>query len=148
MSEYKIQLEWTKKDGQPYHRMATLNSKEDGIPEITAVTPPEFGNGIPNHWSPEHLFVASSVSCFFTTLLKISDDSNLKIKDLKISATGLLEETDAGSIISKIDLYPVLTLESEKFEKKTKRILEKAEENCLVSKSIRSSVILHPEINW
>ena len=39
---------------------------------IEVATPPQFPLGIPEKWSPEHLYTAAAVSCFMTTFLAIA----------------------------------------------------------------------------
>ena len=49
---------------------------------IEVATPPEFPKGMPNIWSPEHLFTASVSSCLMTTFLAIAENSKLEFSGL------------------------------------------------------------------
>ncbi|HRG17845.1 MAG TPA: hypothetical protein PLP39_02030 [Flavobacterium lutivivi] len=57
---YSVNLKWES------DRKGIMSS-----PELTTIievaTPPEFEKGMPNVWSPEHLFTAAVISCFMTT---------------------------------------------------------------------------------
>ncbi|NMC05810.1 MAG: OsmC family protein [Candidatus Lokiarchaeota archaeon] len=147
MSEYKVEVEWLPDPASPYKRMARMGSAADKLPEVTCVTPPEFKKGIPNHWSPEHLFVSSCAACFFTTFTSISDSSALSLKTFKVKATGILAKDKAGKeAMTRIDLYPEIVVEKDADIEKAKRIAEKAEANCLIANSMKSEIVVHPAI--
>ena len=137
---YNIHLKW-KND-----RKGMMSSPE--LPTIIEVaTPPEFDKGIPNIWSPEHLFTASVISCFMTTFLAIAEYSKLDFISFECNAEGILEKIDGKYLMTKIILKPTLTIaELDKIEK-AQRVLEKSEAACLISNSIKSDVELKPTIN-
>lgn len=147
MSTYSLDIEWLPEEGVPYKRMARLSATPDGLPDITVVTPPEFKKGIPNHWNPEHLFVASSAACFFTTFLSISDASNLALASFRVSATGTLgKNADGQQAIITIDLHPVVKVQKDADVAKAEKIIQKAENNCLISNSMKTTVSVHPAV--
>lgn len=120
-------------------------------PELTTTievaTPPEFDKGMPNIWSPEHLFTAAVISCFMTTFLAIAAYSKLDFISFECNAEGILEKIDGKYLMTKIILKPTLTIaELDKYEK-AQRVLEKSEAACLISNSIKSEVQLQPTIN-
>ncbi|MFO7444817.1 MAG: OsmC family protein [Ignavibacteriaceae bacterium] len=123
------------------------NISADGMPDVTVATPPEFPKGVPDIWSPEHLFVASVNICLMTTFLAIADNSNLQFKSFSSKAKGKLEKVDGKFAISEIELNPSVTVTQEKDVERAKRIIDKAEQNCLISNSIKSKIILNPEVN-
>jgi peroxiredoxin-like protein len=137
---YNIHLKW-KND-----RKGMMSSPE--LPTMIEVaTPPEFDKGIPNIWSPEHLFTASVISCFMTTFLAIAEYSKLDFISFECNAEGILEKIDGKYLMTKIILKPTLTItELDKIEK-AQRVLEKSETACLISNSIKSDVELKPTIN-
>lgn len=113
---------------------------------ITVATPPEFPKGEPDIWSPEHLYVAAVNSCLMTTFLAIADNSNLDFVSFDSSATGRLEKIEGTLMISEIELKPVIVLKDEKIKGRALRIIEKSERACLISNSMKSKIILSPEI--
>jgi organic hydroperoxide reductase OsmC/OhrA len=135
---YSTQVEW--KEG----RIGELTS--EGFPDIKVATPPEFKKGVPNIWSPEHLFVASINICLMTTFLAIAENSSLEFVSYTSEAKGKLEKVDGKYIISEVELKPVVQIKDEKYKEKTIRILEKSEKGCLISNSARSKIILNPQI--
>ena len=123
-----------------------IMSSPDLDTKIAVATPPEFDKGIPNIWSPEHLFTASVVSCFMTTFLAIAEYSKLEYIKFSCNAEGILEKIDGKYLMTKIILKPELTIaELDKMER-AQRILEKSEAACLISNSIKSEIELHTKI--
>ncbi|MDP4147956.1 MAG: OsmC family protein [Bacteroidota bacterium] len=114
---------------------------------IEVATPPEFAKGIPGVWSPEHLLVAAVNSCLMTTFLAIAENSGLKFVNFESKATGKLEKVDGKYMISEIILTPVLSIESSADEQRAIRVLQKSEDACLISNSVKSRIIFQPQIN-
>jgi len=137
---YQVDITW-KQD-----RMGLLSSPEltnlekAGNNDIEVATPPEFPNGIPGIWSPEHLFTAAVSSCLMTTFLSIAENSKLEFTHFECRSKGKLEKVDGKLMMSEIILEPSVTIINESDREKTERILNKAEAACLISNSIRSKV--------
>jgi len=137
--EYQVDLDW--KEG----RIGTMSSPELDE-KIEVATPPQFDGGVEGIWSPEHLFVSSVSSCFMTTFVAIAEYSKLKFENLKVNAIGKLSKQDGKFVVSEITLNPELTITDEKFVDKAKRIMEKAEEACLITRSIKTSIHFEPTV--
>jgi peroxiredoxin-like protein len=139
---------------QVHHYTTTVTWEKDRIgnlasptlPDITVATPPEFNKGVPNIWSPEHLFVASANICLMTTFLAIAENSKFEFKSFKSEATGKLENVDGILMISNIELKPVIEIADENKKEKAIRLIEKSEKHCLISNSMKSKIILSPTI--
>ena len=113
---------------------------------MSVAAPPEF-KGHENIWTPERLFVAAVSSCFMTTFLAVAELSKLDFAGFKASATGKLEKAEGrGLAITQVTIRPRLTLLHDRDVERARKILEKAERNCLISDSINSTVVLEPEI--
>lgn len=127
-------------------RIGELSSP--GIQEkIEVATPPQFPGGVDGIWSPEHLYTASVVSCFFTSFTAIAEYSKLDYVDLEIQSSGSMTRNEDGKyVMSSVTLKPALTIEDESKEKKAYRILEKAEKICLITRSIQSEIIFEPTV--
>jgi len=123
-----------------------LRITSDNLPAIEAGAPPEF-KGREGNWSPEHLFVASLNSCYSLTLLAIAEFSKVPIISFSSTAKGKLEKI-AGSTyqVTEIVVKPRVVVASANDLARMPRILEKAKENCFVSNSIKSAIIILPEI--
>lgn len=136
---YNVNLRWNA------GRKGIITSPELPI-SIEVATPPEFEGGIPNIWSPEHLFTASVVSCFMTTFLAISTYSKVDFTSFNCNSDGILEKVDGKFLMTKIILKVDLIISKSDQLEKAKRVLEKSEAACLISNSIKSEVILETNI--
>lgn len=137
--EYEVDLQW--KEG----RIGVLSS--DKLDDrIEVATPPEFPGGIEGIWSPEHLFVASVSSCFMTSFTAVAEYSKLSFEELAVPATGIMSNESGKYVITEIILKPELTITDETKKDKALRILQKAEEICLITRSIKTEVKMEPSI--
>ncbi|MEF8874074.1 MAG: OsmC family protein [Candidatus Thermoplasmatota archaeon] len=107
--------------------------------------PVEFG-GTEGLMNPEDAFVGSLAMCYSITLRSTLEKMKLELEDFELETTGVLEDTDNGSMITKIDLIPRVKLKSEDDRKKVERALKLAKKNCLISQSMSSEISLKPEI--
>lgn len=137
--EYNVNLSW--KEG----RVGRLSSPELND-EFNVATPPPFSGGVEGIWSPEHLFVSSVSSCFMTTFLAIAKYSKLSYEDIEVEAIGRLGKVDGKFMVTEIVLKPELMITDQKLADKAKRIMEKAEKACLITRSIRSEIIFEPKV--
>jgi organic hydroperoxide reductase OsmC/OhrA len=135
---YNVSIKWD--DG----RTGTLSA--ESLPDIKVATPPEFPKGVEGIWSPEHLFVSSAAVCLMTTFLSIAENSSLPFSSFKCKAEGKLEKVDGNVMISEIELKPELVIPEEKYFEKAGRIIEKSEKMCLISNSMKTKIILNPDI--
>lgn len=137
---YNISLKW--KEG----RKGIMESPE--LPtKIEVATPPEFENGIPGIWSPEHLFTASILSCFMTTFLAIAQYSKLEFETFDCDAEGILDKVDGKFLMTEINLNAKLKINDLSKKDKAERVLHKSEAACLISNSIKTTVNLNCEIS-
>jgi peroxiredoxin-like protein len=125
-------------------RIGTLSSET--LDSFKVATPPEFPKGVPNTWSPEHLYVASINTCLMTTFLAIAENSKLEFITFSSESKGKLEKVDGKYIISEIELIPEIKVKSERDKERAERIIAKAEEHCLISNSVKTKIILNPTI--
>ena len=134
-AEYPVAVQWT---GE---KRGVIGSVE-GLPTLEVAAPPEF-DGHAGIWSPEHLYVASVASCYMTTLLAIAGVWRVEIRSLEIPAVGVVERgEDRMYSIPSIVLRPRITLASEKDLPRAERLAEKAENVCMVSRSLKTEVTL------
>ena len=113
---------------------------------IEVATPPQFPKGMEGIWSPEHLFIAAVNSCLMTTFLSIAENSKLEFTSFGSKALGKLEMIDGKYMMSKVTLMPVVTINNEQQKERAERVLQKSEANCLISNSVKSTIIFKPEI--
>ncbi len=94
--------------------------------------------------------MAAANACLLTTFLAIAEISKLEIVAYEAVGTGKLEKgaagEDKGYQITEIVLQPRITVASEADRDRTTRLIEKAEKNCLISRSMKTTIRLEPEI--
>ena len=135
---YKTSLRWEAE------RRGSLSSA--GLPDLAVATPPQFPGGHPGIWSPEHLFVAAAEVCLMTTFLAIAENSKLEYLEYSSEAEGLLEKTDQGFMITEITIRPRVVIKDSSAVERARRIIEKAEQHCLISKSMKTRVSIEPNV--
>ncbi|TRZ92245.1 MAG: OsmC family peroxiredoxin [Methanosarcinales archaeon] len=111
--------------------------------EIEVATPPEFG-GHDGIISPEDLFVSSANVCFMTTLLGTIKNMGVELISYESDAEGILETVNKMKIFTKIIIKP--RIKARETEEKIRMILGHAEKRCLVANSMKTRVIIEPEI--
>jgi len=127
-------------------KTGTLESTSDGLPSLEFASPPEFA-GPAGTWSPEHLFVAAVAGCLMTTFKAIAANSGVEVLEYTDEATGHLQRGDDRRYsIDRITLRPTVVISADSNPDKTHRLLEKAEEACLIGRSILSERILEPTV--
>jgi len=136
---YNVNLIWGK------GRKGQLSSPELND-KLEVATPPQFPKGVEGIWSPEHLFAASVNSCFMTTFLAIAENFKLEFESFNCTACAKLEQVDGKYLMTEINICPCLVILNESDIDKAGRVLQKAEQACLISNSIKSTVTMSPEI--
>lgn len=111
--------------------------------EIEVATPPEFG-GHDGIISPEDLFVSSANVCFMTTFLGTIKNMGVELISYGSDAEGILETVDKMKVFTKIIIRP--RIKARETEDKIRMILGHAEKRCLVANSMKTIVIIEPEI--
>ena len=139
-SSYSLSIRWTEgKQG--------IASSPDGVPDLALASPPQFG-GPGGQWTPEHLFVGSAAACWMTTFLAVAELSKLQVAAVSVAAEGFLEKGDDRRFsIARIVLHPRVAVAVEEDRDKALRLIQKAEDACLVARSMRTTVELIPEVS-
>ena len=134
---YQTSAEWIR------NRTGILRSV--GKPAFRVASPPEF-RGEAGIWTPEDLFVASVQVCLMMTFASYAEKMNLPVLSYNCTAEGLLENVDGKYQFTKITLYPKVLLNQQNPSEVALKALDKAHANCLVANSIRTEVVISPEI--
>jgi peroxiredoxin-like protein len=138
--DYQVRLAGTGR------RSGHLQSDEDRLPGLDVASPPEFG-GPGSTWTPEHLFVASISACLMTTFQALAEISHLEVLDYVDDATGHLQRGDNGLYrMARVILRPRIVIADESKVDKARQLLMRAEEVCLISRSVSSQVDVDPSV--
>lgn len=135
---YRTAVRWTEQ------KKGVMTSP--GKPDVTVATPPEF-KGHEGVWSPEDLFVSSVNICIMSTFLAFAERAGLAFSAYESQAEGQVELVDGKLQVTQVAVRPAVTVQAADAVGKAKEILAKAEANCLISNSIKSSVIFEPKVS-
>jgi organic hydroperoxide reductase OsmC/OhrA len=131
---YEVKLTWNEL------RKGVLTSPN--LNPLTVATPPEFPEGHPGIWSPEHYFIAAINSCFMTTFLAVAEYSKLEFKSFECDSIGKLEKVGGKLIICEVLLKPSVLITDVRDMEKAERVINKSEAACIISNSIKSKILI------
>jgi organic hydroperoxide reductase OsmC/OhrA len=123
----------------------SIELRADRLPPLTSAAPIEF-DGPGDQWSPETLLVAAVADCFALTFRAIARASKLEWSSLRSRATGTLDRDDRITRFVGMQIEAELTLPAGGDVDAARRLLEKAEKNCLVSNSLDLAVELKAKV--
>ncbi len=134
---YRTYLKW---EGE---KRGLLSSS--GKPDIKVATPPEF-RGHPGIWTPEDLLVASVNACIMTTFLYYAAREKLEFLSYESSAEGILERGEHGLLFTRVIITPKILVSLAEEVETVKSLMVLSEKNCFISNSLRSEILLTPQI--
>jgi len=120
---------------------STVQLASKGLPIIRSSAPAEFG-GPGDKWSPETLLVAAVADCFILTFKAIARASKFSWISVNCSVEGKLDKVDRLNQFTRFDVTASLTMPSDMNEEKAMRLLEKAEQACLITNSLTADTQL------
>ena len=116
-----------------------------GLPAIASEPPVEF-DGPGGAWSPETLLVGALADCFVLSFRAIARASRLQWQALDCRVEGTLERVDGSAQFSKFRTVVELTVAPGTDLAKARTLLEKAEQICLISNSLKGTRELQPSV--
>jgi organic hydroperoxide reductase OsmC/OhrA len=137
MWTYEVSVDW--KEGK------TGETRCAGKPAIEVATPPEFG-GPENIWTPEDLLTSAVATCIMTSALFFIGRGKIQLRSYKSTATGTLEKTPDGLLMTSIAVVVSIELEDPAQEEAVRKALEQAEKTCPLSNSLKCPVELDVRI--
>lgn len=139
----------------PHSYKVNANAVKDGRYKVSAenlheieTAPPENFGGPGNIWSPEDLFVATVANCFLMTFKAVSTLSKLDWLSLDVDAEGILDKVDSKMQFTEVVLNTTLKIQEGGNSERAIRIMEKAEQNCLVTNSIKTKVRVNAKVEF
>jgi peroxiredoxin-like protein len=137
--KYQASASWT------LHRHGFVRAG-DGIPfTLDFSVPPEFG-GEGGMWTPEHLLLSAVASCFVATYRGMATKSNLDFQTIEITVEGVIEKQEGSLRFTRIILRPEALIGREEDRARASRLLEKAEQGCLIARSLSAEIEMQPKI--
>jgi len=133
----------------PHHYEVLATADADGdvsvagdrLDAIPTAAPVQFG-GSGGKWSPETLLTASVASCFILTFRAIARASKVSWSSLQCKVDGTLERSDGKTKFTEFVVHATVRVPSDASEERVRRLLEKAEQSCLITSSLASATRL------
>jgi peroxiredoxin-like protein len=130
--------------GQP---TGTITTNSSHLEKLQIAAPKEF-DGPGDKWSPEELLIASVADCLILTFRAIASASKLEWIDLTCEAKGTLDRVEKTTRFTEIHVKASLKIPSQSDKEKASHLLEKAEQNCLITNSLTAQTYLEVNINY
>jgi organic hydroperoxide reductase OsmC/OhrA len=115
-----------------------------GLPDLVTAPPTEF-DGPGDQWSPETLLVAAICDCFVLGFKAIAAASKLTWNSLAVEVAGKLDRIERKTRFTEVSISARLTVPAGQ-ENRAPRILEKAEDVCLITNSLSATVHLDSNV--
>lgn len=119
----------------------------EGLENLDTAGPAEFG-GPGDVWSPETMLVGSVANCFILSFRAIARASRFEWVSLSCDVAGTLDKVERVTQFTRFDLQAELTIAPGTDEKKAHRLLEKAENHCLITSSLKGESHLEAEVRF
>jgi organic hydroperoxide reductase OsmC/OhrA len=144
---YRAQVRWEGSTGAGYRAYPRAHSAyvppaSEGL-DLSA--DPHF-RGDPDLPNPEQLLVLAASSCQLLSFLAVAARAGVDVVGYADDATGEMPSDTTPVWITRIVLRPVVTVRGEVDVALVERLLHEAHEECYVARSLRSEVVLEPEV--
>jgi organic hydroperoxide reductase OsmC/OhrA len=117
----------------------------EGLPPMRSETPKEF-DGPGDRWSPETLLAGAVVDCFALTFRGLAKRHQLAWRTLDCHIVGTLDRVERLAQFTGFEMRAVLAVPAGTDHDRARRLLEQAEEACLVSRSLKGACHLTTEV--
>jgi organic hydroperoxide reductase OsmC/OhrA len=102
--------------------------------------------GNPALLNPEQLLVLAASSCQLLSFLAVAARARLDVRRYEDVAEAEMPEDDRPVRIVRIRLRPRIELAAGPSEERVRRLVAQAHEECYVANSVRSEIVIDPEI--
>jgi len=147
---YGVQITWTGNMGTAtrsyagYRRDHTITAH--GKAPIEGSSDPAF-RGDKNRYNPEELLVAALSSCHMLWYLHLCAVNKIAVMDYEDAASGeMVERADGTGRFVRVDLHPVVTIDSGSDPARAATLHHEAHQNCFIANSINFPVHIEPRI--
>ena len=114
-------------------------------PDLAVGAPAHFG-GTDEHWSPETMLTGAVASCFALSFVAIARAQKYTWQNLEVDVEGTLDRVDRQMQFTDFTIHARLTVAGDDAVQAGTELLDKAEQTCLVSASLKSEVVLQREV--
>lgn len=140
-------------DAYPHHYKVQAAAKTEGsvalaserLPNLSSAPPLQFG-GPGDQWSPETLLCAAVSNCLILTFRAVARASKFEWQALECETTGTLERVDGVTRFTHFASQVILTVPTGTDATRAQLLIEKAEHNCLIARSLNATSELRVEL--
>ena len=118
----------------------------EGLAGIQSAPPKEF-DGPGNLWSPESLLTAAVNDCFMLGFSAIATASKFQWTSLQASTEGTLDRVEGKMRFTKFVTRAKLQVPAGADPERAKKLLEKAEQVCLIANSLSAERHLEADVS-
>jgi peroxiredoxin-like protein len=115
------------------------------LPDFHSAPPAQFG-GPGTEWSPEDLLVAAVADCFILSFRAIAAASKFEYQAISVVVDGTLDRVEREMLFTDFKVHAKLTIGADVDQTRAQRLLEKAEQACLITNSLKAPVHLETEL--
>lgn len=137
----------------PHHYVVNAAVRPDGDVPLSSAgmrviesAPPKEFDGPGNQWSPEGLLTAAVADCFVLGFRAIAAASKFTWTSLESRTEGTLDRVDGKMRFTRFETHAKLHVPPGTDADRARKLLEKAEFNCLVANSLNSERHLTVEV--
>jgi organic hydroperoxide reductase OsmC/OhrA len=116
-----------------------------GLPALPSAPPAEF-DGPGDLWSPETLLTAAVADCFVLSFRAVAAASRFTWLRLEARTEGTLERVEGRARFTRFQTRARLWVPAGTDTERARRLLEKAEQVCLISNSLSAERHLEVEV--
>ncbi|TFJ93420.1 OsmC family protein [Lentibacillus salicampi] len=117
---------------------------EAGNLQTTISIPPEMdGPGMGTN--PDEMLLGAAATCYLITLAAMIERADLPLKEMALDSEGIVDVTNGVFTYEKIIHKPYVALQDsaeEKDYKKLRKLVEKAESDCMISRAVKGNVAM------
>ncbi len=114
-----------------------VTTRVEGKADLTVAPPSNFG-GPGTEQSPEDLQAAAVASCFILSFKAIAAASKLDWENLLVEVDGTLDQVERAIQFTAFNTRASLRLSAGSSRDKATRLLEKAEQTCFITNSLKA----------
>lgn len=118
----------------------------DRLPSLASAPPAEF-DGPGDRWSPETLLVAAVADCFVLTFRAVARAAKLPWTSLDCEVEGTLERVERVTQFTGFHVRARLRVPDGTSEEQALRLMERAEQTCLVTNSLKAATHLEAVVD-
>jgi organic hydroperoxide reductase OsmC/OhrA len=127
------------------HPAGSVTVTSPSLPDLATAPPREF-DGPGDVWSPETLLCAAVADCFILTFRSLSRAAQFPWLTLECRVEGTLERVDGQAQFTRYTCLAKLSVPAGADPAKARSILERAEDVCLISNSLRGPRTIEAEV--